>query len=583
MELSKRKAPRPLFSKNNHGRVILHFDLDCFYAQCIENQQPSLKTLPLGIKQKGILATCNYVARAQGVKKLMLISDAKKICPNLVLADGEDLSLFRDVSKRLYALLRSYMWSDKIERLGLDESFMDVTDIIAYNIGLLNRHSLRESYFCLSRTDPQLGFPFDATSFSGCLYGRDDDGGEDDNIDTPRTRLLLASHLAHYLRMRIEDEGYTTACGIATNKILAKLVGDRNKPRNQTALLALREEDVWSFMDSHSLRKVPGIGSKTARILQGFVSGKQADRNIYMMDCSVTAQQVRTHPEISPPVLERLLSGPGSEKGIGAKVWALLHGVDHTEVKPARNIPTQISIEDTYKGLNEISEIHRELMSISTSLIRRMKVDLLSQEEEDGDQYQSTATPSTSRKWLAHPKTIRLTTRPYTHPSENKPYGWAQASRSYPLPSFVFNKSAADQEVIVEKLVVDVLIPLFHKLNPARRGWNIGLLNVCVTNMTDESSFSGGRDISVMFRQQENILKEFTAYGDPDGVGSRNESGPVEYHDDNEEENDQEDHDDDSWDQEPSPGEPCPLCGHIIPTFALSAHERFHSMEMEGD
>ncbi|KAK4228459.1 hypothetical protein QBC38DRAFT_442762 [Podospora fimiseda] len=564
---SKRKAPLPSRSKNNFDRVILHL--------CVENRQPSLKTLPLGIKQKGILATCNYVARARGVKKLMMISEAQKLCPDLVIVEGENLSPFRDVSKRLYSLLRSYMWSDKIERLGLDESFMDVTDIITYNLELLNRHSPHKSYFCLSRTDPEMGFPFDATSFSGSVCGRDDDGAEDGSSNL-RMRLLLASHLAHFLRMRIEDQGYTTACGIATNKILAKLVGDKNKPRNQTTLLASTEEDVWSFMDSHSLRKVPGIGAKTARILQGFVSGKQPDPNIYTMECTTTVGQVRTHPGVSCPTLEGLLSGPGSEKGIGAKIWALLHGIDHADVKPARNIPTQISIEDTYKGLNEVSEIHRELVSISTALLRRVRIDLL--EEDEGS---TTATPSASRKWLAHPKTIRLTTRPYTRPSENKPYGWAQASRSCPLPSFVFNTSTADQKVIVDKLVVDTLFPLFHKLNPARRGWNIGLLNVCVTNMTDESTLSGGRDIGVMFRQQATILREFTTYDDSQDIAPQDDPPAAKQQVDEEEASEEED--DDSWDQEPSPGEPCPICGHIIPSFALAAHERYHSMELEGD
>ena len=62
----------------------------------------------MGIKQKSILATCNYVARRRGVKKLMLVSEATKICPDLVLADGEDLSAFRDVSKTLYGIPVSY-------------------------------------------------------------------------------------------------------------------------------------------------------------------------------------------------------------------------------------------------------------------------------------------------------------------------------------------------------------------------------------------------------------------------------------------------------------------------------------------
>ena len=54
----------------------------------------------------------------------MLIAEAKKICPDLVLVDGEDLTPFRDMSKTLFAFLRSYSWSKKVERLGFDEVFM---------------------------------------------------------------------------------------------------------------------------------------------------------------------------------------------------------------------------------------------------------------------------------------------------------------------------------------------------------------------------------------------------------------------------------------------------------------------------
>ena len=90
----------------------------------MENKHPHLKSKPLWIKQKNILATCNYNARAKGVGKLMLITDAKKICPDLVLIDGEDLTPFRDMSKILYNFLRSYSWNDKVERLGFDEVFM---------------------------------------------------------------------------------------------------------------------------------------------------------------------------------------------------------------------------------------------------------------------------------------------------------------------------------------------------------------------------------------------------------------------------------------------------------------------------
>lgn len=99
-------------------------DYDCFYAQVFENRDPSLKSMPLGVRQKNILATCNYNARKLGVKKLMLVSEARKLCKGLVLVDGEDLSPFRDMSKILFNFLRSYSWNDKAERLGFDEVFM---------------------------------------------------------------------------------------------------------------------------------------------------------------------------------------------------------------------------------------------------------------------------------------------------------------------------------------------------------------------------------------------------------------------------------------------------------------------------
>lgn len=80
--------------------------------------------MPLGVRQKGILATCNYVARARGVVKLSQLSAAKKACPELVVVDGEDLTPFRGASKMLYHLLKSHSWNGKVERLGLDEVFM---------------------------------------------------------------------------------------------------------------------------------------------------------------------------------------------------------------------------------------------------------------------------------------------------------------------------------------------------------------------------------------------------------------------------------------------------------------------------
>src|SRR5277367_6360294 len=105
----------------NDERIILHADHDNFYAQTFEVADPNLRGLPLAVQQKQIIVTCNYEARRRGLHKLQLISEAKRVCPDVVVVLGEDLTRFRDASKDLYNFLRGSIWSGKAERLGFDE------------------------------------------------------------------------------------------------------------------------------------------------------------------------------------------------------------------------------------------------------------------------------------------------------------------------------------------------------------------------------------------------------------------------------------------------------------------------------
>lgn len=578
-------------------------DYDCFYAQVIEHAQPALKGRPLGIQQKSILATCNYAARARGVRKLQPVAEARRLCPDLVLADGEDLSAFRDASKRLYGLLRSLAWGRRAERLGLDEVFLDATDMVAHNAALLNRRALAQSFFCLARDDPQRGFAFDASALAGCAVGGG--GGGDDN--PLHVKLVLASHLARHIRLKIEEEeGYTSACGIATNKLLAKLVGSVNKPRNQTTLLSLHQNDVLAFMDAHGLRKVPGIGGKTTYALESFFLGAEAGADTYTNGSAVTVGQFRAHPDVSPQMLEKLLGGrPGAERGIGDRVWRLLHGCDDTEVKAASSIPTQISIEDTYPGaaggLDVMAQVEREMRKLGASLLRRMHVDLTEDEVAD-ERPSATITEAEAasaerprrRRWLAHPKTLRLSTRPKTSYSDGKPYNWGRTSRSQPLPTFVFgNSPGASNEVIVGKLVKEALMPMFTAINPGESGWNIGMINICVANMVptaaaEPGAAASGRDIAQMFRVQEDVLREFRVHHEEDsgrlqGNGEATQRGPgpravacdehtAETFIDVEPEPEPE-----PWDDLDG-SQACDRCGHYIPPFAMAAHQRFHDL-----
>ncbi|KAJ2906909.1 DNA polymerase iota [Zalerion maritima] len=548
--------------------------------------------MPLGVKQKSILATCNYAARNRGVKKLMLIVEAKKVCPDLVIVNGEDLSPFRDMSKRLYHFFRSYSWNERVERLGLDEVFLDVTDIVDYNLQLLNPAHLTRSFFHLSSQDPERGFPYDASVVSGCVCPS---APPDSNVDEAGgaglspllTRLTMASHLASYLRAKIDQDYHLTAsCGISVNKLLSKLVGSKNKPSQQTTLLAFNQESILDFMDIHNLRKVPGIGYKITSQLASHVTSHPQEAGHVDEESSVSVRDVRSHSGMSSAALSRILGGPGCEKGLGEKVWGLLHGEDPTEVKEAADIPAQISIEDTYKGINRMSDALGQLHTLSHSVIKRMHIDLM-EEDLDSD------TPG-ARRWVAHPKTVRLTTNCHKSLSPSSTGGWSTAgtengggaqtpqhywagrtSRSQPLPNFVFGLKETPEH-IVERLVSEALLPMFRHLHPAKQGWNLSLINICVANMVLSGNSAGrgcGRDISVMFKRQDEVLREFTVYDDsppppmpPRRSGTDNNRYAVDI----------------EWEeQEDDDGRgtaECPQCGHCIPFFAIDAHQRYHQL-----
>ena len=84
-----------------------------------------------------------------------------------------------------------------------------------YNMGLLNRHALSHSFFCLSKEDPTIGFEYDASSIFGPTYptypATTQLAEEEGEL---RLRLVLGSHLARHLRHELESQkGYTSTGG----------------------------------------------------------------------------------------------------------------------------------------------------------------------------------------------------------------------------------------------------------------------------------------------------------------------------------------------------------------------------------
>ncbi len=184
-------------------KKIIHIDMDCFYAAVEMRDNPRLRGVPMAVggneKQRGVIATCNYEARAFGVHSAMSTAKAKQLCPQLILVAGR-MNVYRQVSKQIRAIFERY--THIIEPLSLDEAFLDVTDC---------QH----------------------------CYGS-------------------ATLIAQQIRKQIfEETGLTASAGVAPLKFLAKIASDENKPNGQCVIAPA---DVQPFIDKLDLRKIPGVG-----------------------------------------------------------------------------------------------------------------------------------------------------------------------------------------------------------------------------------------------------------------------------------------------------------------------------------
>lgn len=249
-----------------------------------------------------------------------------------------------------------------------------------------------------------------------------------------------------------------------------------------------------------------------------------------------------------------------------------------------------------------MAEVLKEMQMLSQKLIKRMRLDLSCVDNDPGSGLVDACTGYSdghgrvSRRWIGHPRTIRLTTRPRPplNPDGSRSRAFNRISRSCDMPSMVFNFDHS-VENLAERLVQETLVPLFRKLHPARSGWNLSLVNICaaaISPVADDVKDSAGRDISTMFRKQadtvtqrysapandfppENLLRESPSPGDEELFkGEEN---------DNDQESESQYYQDSSQDRNfddgiTEGGYRCRICGTLVPQFAMDAHERFHAL-----
>ena len=252
-----------------------------------------------------------------------------------------------------------------------------------------------------------------------------------------------------------------------------------------------------------------------------------------------------------------------------------------------------------------MQDVEKALLVLTQSLLVRMREDLMSSTKGVEHHSVSTQTAANSGGWVARPRTLRLTTRPRPSPNPDgsRPRLSNRVSKSCDLPSIAFSSINSTQE-IAEKMVQDTLIPLFRRIHPETSGWNLTLINVCATNMTQLASKNQdgpGRDISRMFGNQKEVQKK----RDVKNVDVPFDRNPQRVEDGvpvltsatiDGEISKKASHDEREWKQTPVQetlndeialtqkelptgiDDICKICGTYMPFFAILAHERFHAL-----
>ncbi len=201
-------------------RKIIHCDCDCFYAAVEMRDDPALAGLPVAVggsaDRRGVITTCNYLARGYGVHSAMPSAQARRLCPGLIIIPP-DFAKYREASQRIRRIFHDY--TEFVEPLSLDEAFLDV-------------------------------------SAAEACHGS-------------------ATLIAREIRRRVRTEvGITVSAGVAPNKFLAKVASDWNKPDGEFVVLPA---EVDAFVAALPVRRLWGVGKATAERLQGMGVATCAD------------------------------------------------------------------------------------------------------------------------------------------------------------------------------------------------------------------------------------------------------------------------------------------------------------------
>jgi nucleotidyltransferase/DNA polymerase involved in DNA repair len=269
-------APAPYTLGGGGGkRVILHLDMDCFFASVAEAGHPEFKGKPLAVchsnsaRGSGEVSSANYEARKYGVGASMFIAKAKELCPGIIVVPYE-FDKYEIVSEKVYRILLKY--TSAVQPVSCDEAFLDITGL----------------------GDPE----------------------------------TIAANIRNDI---FEATQCTASAGIGPNILLARIATRKAKPNGVFNLISLTSTGgnaaVLPFLAELSVEDLPGVGWSTKGKLEELGINTVAD--IHASSKSILQAELGTNAgallwDFAHGRDARRVEGPKPRRSVGAEVnWGV--------------------------------------------------------------------------------------------------------------------------------------------------------------------------------------------------------------------------------------------------------------------
>mmetsp|Transcript_7478 Transcript_7478/g.27457 ORF Transcript_7478/g.27457 Transcript_7478/m.27457 type:complete len:594 (-) Transcript_7478:3315-5096(-) len=361
-------------------RVIVHLDLDCFYAQVEHRRLKVPREVPLAVQQWDGLIAINYVARKAGVSRGMRVGEAKQACPNLVCVHVETISniapapseaqqeqvgiaaghtranskasleRYRRASTEVFEILQRF--SSVVEKASIDEAYVDLTGAVDEKYAGGQQWSSRYDSPISSETEAAQARP---TCLDGVLPPTLEGTeviGKLDSTSVLDARLGQAAEIVSRMRAAIfQETGFTISAGISNNKMLAKLASASHKPNKQTLV-------PWagasSLLRTLPLRSIRGLGGKLGSQLEALFP--QAQSAVDLQDVPLSAFEHHFDPKTAQ------------------WLYHVCRGIDDDPVAPNIKAKSLLAFK-SFEAVPSLSQAQPWLSLLATELVGRMEED----------------------------------------------------------------------------------------------------------------------------------------------------------------------------------------------------------------